>query len=80
MSEPPPLARREGRRAAQYRERFLYQAVLDELVLWEPRNLMENLIRFLAGGIIVSAFALLGDVLRPNRSSTSPLLGARTDR
>jgi hypothetical protein len=28
-------------------------------------NLMEYLIRFLAGGIVVSAFAALGDVLRP---------------
>jgi hypothetical protein len=35
---------------------------------------MEYLIRFLAGGIIVSAFAVLGDVLRPK--SFAGLFGA----
>jgi hypothetical protein len=35
---------------------------------------MEYLIRFLAGGIIVSAFAVLGDILRPK--SFAGLFGA----
>jgi hypothetical protein len=37
-------------------------------------NLMEYLVRFLAGGIIVSAFAVLGDMLRPK--SFAGLFGA----
>jgi hydrogenase-4 membrane subunit HyfE len=37
-------------------------------------NLMEYLVRFLAGGIVVSAFAVLGDVLRPK--SFAGLFGA----
>src|ERR1700736_4661482 len=36
--------------------------------------LMEYLIRFLAGGVVVSAFAVLGDVLRPK--SFAGLFGA----
>lgn len=35
---------------------------------------MEYIIRFLAGGIVVSAFALLGDILRPK--SVAGLFGA----
>jgi hypothetical protein len=35
---------------------------------------MEYLIRFLAGGLVVSAFAVLGDVLRPK--SFAGLFGA----
>ena len=35
---------------------------------------MEYIIRFLAGGIVVSAFALLGDILRPK--SFAGLFGA----
>src|ERR1700761_7097926 len=31
----------------------------------EARTFMEYLVRFLVGGIVVSAFAVLGDVLRP---------------
>jgi hypothetical protein len=37
-------------------------------------DLMEYLVRFLAGGIIVSAFAVLGDMLRPK--SFAGLFGA----
>ena len=40
----------------------------------EARTLMEYLVRFLVGGIVVSAFALLGDVLRPK--SFAGLFGA----
>src|ERR1700761_373900 len=40
----------------------------------DRRSRMEHVIRFLAGGLIVSAFALLGDVLRPK--SFSGLFGA----
>jgi hypothetical protein len=43
-------------------------------VLREPTNSMEYLVRFLAGGIVVSAFAVLGDVLRPK--SFAGLFGA----
>ena len=39
-----------------------------------PHKLMEYLFRFLAGGIVVSAFAVLGDVLRPK--SFAGLFGA----
>jgi hypothetical protein len=48
--------------------------VLMTSVLREPTNLMEYLVRFLAGGIVVSAFAVLGDVLRPK--SFAGLFGA----
>jgi hypothetical protein len=40
----------------------------------EARTLMEHLVRFLLGGIVVSAFAVLGDVLRPK--SFAGLFGA----
>jgi hypothetical protein len=39
-----------------------------------PGNLMEYVVRFLAGGIIVSVFAVLGDILRPK--SFAGLFGA----
>ena|SRR6266478_912341 len=35
---------------------------------------MESLIRFMAGGLVISAFAVLGDVLRPK--SFAALFGA----
>jgi Protein of unknown function (DUF3147) len=40
----------------------------------EQRMLMEYVIRFLAGGVIVSLFAMIGDVLRPK--SFAGLFGA----
>src|ERR1700761_5575902 len=40
----------------------------------EARTLMEYLVRFLVGGIVVSAFAALGDILRPK--SFAGLFGA----
>jgi hypothetical protein len=40
----------------------------------EARTLMEYLVRFLVGGIVVSAFAVLGDLLRPK--SFAGLFGA----
>jgi hypothetical protein len=40
----------------------------------EARTLMEYLVRFLVGGIVISAFAVLGDLLRPK--SFAGLFGA----
>ena len=33
----------------------------------------EYLLRFIVGGVVVSAFAMLGDILRPKSFATKPL-------